>query len=132
MRLIDVDALKATHNMGDFCDNCPDNWYDCKYRMDYTKKDICDLIDDAPTVCKWISVKERLPDIPAGQKHSETVLVAVVYYGKQWVSIDEYCEDGTWACNGVQMDDASDIAKVTHWMPMLPLPERKGDDGNVA
>lgn len=50
MRLIDADMLKAEWGFGDKCDECEADTRQCQYEPIYTKMDICDMIDDAPTV----------------------------------------------------------------------------------
>lgn len=50
MRLIDADALKNDHHMGDECDKCETKWRECQYDYIYSKMDICTWIDDAPTI----------------------------------------------------------------------------------
>lgn len=50
MRLIDADALKSDHNMGDECNKCKTKWRECQYDYIYSKMDFCTWIDDAPTI----------------------------------------------------------------------------------
>ncbi len=50
MRLIDADALKNAHNMGDECDKCETKWKECQYYYIYSKMDFCTWIDDAQTI----------------------------------------------------------------------------------
>lgn len=50
MRLIDADALKNDHHMGDECDKCETKWRECQYDYIYSKMDFCTWIDDAPTI----------------------------------------------------------------------------------
>jgi hypothetical protein len=35
MRLIDADALKSDHNMGDECNKCKTKWRECQYDYIY-------------------------------------------------------------------------------------------------
>ena len=62
MRLIDVDALKKELRMADRCEDCERNARDCQYVYGHTRMDICEMLDDAPTVGGWISTKDRLPE----------------------------------------------------------------------
>ena len=71
------------------------------------------LIEDAPAVCEWIPVSERLPE------RRETVLVCDVRenYMNAWEYLgrDEWLWDSTiW-----RTED------ITHWMP-LPEPPKEG------
>lgn len=50
MRLIDADALKSDHNMGDECNKCKTKWRECQYDYIYSKMDFCTWIDDAPAI----------------------------------------------------------------------------------
>ena len=61
MRLIDADALKKSWSMGDNCEDCQQNARTCQYEQDFTRMDICEMLDEAPTVSGWISIKDRLP-----------------------------------------------------------------------
>lgn len=61
MRLIDADAMKKEWSMGDKCEDCPQNARRCQYDVDFSRMDICEMIDEAPTVGGWISVKDRMP-----------------------------------------------------------------------
>lgn len=62
MRTIDADTLKKDLGMGDRCEDCPRDARECQYEPIYTRMDVCGLIDDAPTVGGWISVKDRMPE----------------------------------------------------------------------
>ncbi len=61
-RLIDADALKKDWSMGDKCEDCPQDTRRCQYDVDYSRMDICQMIDEAPTIGGWISVKDSLPE----------------------------------------------------------------------
>ena len=54
MRLIDADALKTVHGMGDDCAECDKEERKkstkCEYDRNFTKMDFCGWLDDAPTV----------------------------------------------------------------------------------
>ena len=87
-----------------------------------TVGDIADhLIANGVTVQKWISVKDRLPDLilcGAGTAYSEAVNVLTT--GRKvitaiWDGFDWICDAEFW--------DAED-EEITHWTPvLLPLPE---------
>jgi hypothetical protein len=65
---------------------------------------------------KWISVKDRLPDLnefPSGYKSSNSLLG----YDDGFYSIVEYTGDNIWR------DEYSKMTIVTHWMPLPPKPE---------
>jgi len=49
MRLIDVDAFMAAYGMAERCEDCRSNSKECEY-SDFTRRDICGWLDDAPTV----------------------------------------------------------------------------------
>ena len=62
MRMIDADALKKDWSMANKCEECPQDARKCQYEQNFTRMDICDMLDEAPTVGGWISVKDRLPE----------------------------------------------------------------------
>lgn len=49
-RLIDGDRLRADWKMEDKCEECNQDARKCQYDYDYTKMDICEWLDDVPTV----------------------------------------------------------------------------------
>ena len=49
MRLIDVDALKASCEMADDCLSCPRKSRRCNSVLEFTRMDVCELLDNAPT-----------------------------------------------------------------------------------
>lgn len=70
MRLIDADALKTVHGMGDDCAECDKEERKkstkCEYDRNFTKMDFCGWLEDAPTVDavpvrrgKWILQGDR-------------------------------------------------------------------------
>ena len=85
---------------------------------------LCSMMPAVETTAEWISVKDRLPEtIPcnAGTAYSEAVCVltedrivcTAVWNGEYWIGDFDY-----WESDG----------KVTHWKPVIPLPEPpKGD-----
>lgn len=75
----------------------------------------------------WVPVTERLPEtIPCigggGTAYSETVLVitscrlvmTAVWNGKKWIAPFDFWSGDFWG---------EDELKITHWMPLPPLPE---------
>ena len=111
--------------------------------------DICEMIDEAPTVAedtnvpgKWISVKDRLPEEKESMfakfhatekwcramwlKESETVLVGVAFPdGGQKVTVGRL-HDGKWSTTVSRVIPHT----VTHWMPLPEPPEEvSGDAG---
>ena len=113
MRPIDADALKAEIQ---------------RRRKRYktlTGVDMAMLIDDAPTIDGWISVKDRLPEVKMSSVNGEIafsdyVLIYKVYEdGTPWMAIDTCRVDkATWmtAIPGGGWT-------VTHWMPLPEPPE---------
>lgn len=110
MRPIDATTLKA-----EFTGN---------FRVDYPVAMIKAIIDLAPTVGGWISVKDKLPDASetgtiaalayiangkiAGEYYEDMCLVLYYYNGAGWATIsDDIVPDGI----------------VTHWMPLPDSPK---------
>lgn len=88
--------------------------------------DIIDFIEDFPTAedSRWISVSEKLPNVPIDDEQYQPVLVTYLsYYDKS----SPLCDDlavwtGTkwiWWNN----TDEDVIVHITHWMP-LPEPAK--------
>lgn len=50
MKLINVDAFRKDHGMGECCADCKRNTRDCNYDQDYTLMDFCGWLDDAEIV----------------------------------------------------------------------------------
>lgn len=48
-RYIDVDAFRMENGMSEKCEDCRSNQKECQYN-DYSKRDFCGWLDDAPTV----------------------------------------------------------------------------------
>lgn len=106
MRLIDADALDAAFTDLRFnTDRTLKHWGD---RQDWCLhgSEVEKLIDNAPTVSGWVSVKDRLPDKPCA-------CLLFNIYG--WRTFDFWEDDG-W--------EISDENEITHWMP---LPEPPAD-----
>ena len=114
MRLIDADALKKSWSMADKCEDCTQDARHCRYEQDFTRMDICEMLDEAPTVTGWISVEDRLPE------PGYYVLMCLrdvfttigLHTGQEWV------EKGT-----------GQTIPVTHWMPLPEPPEEVSGDG---
>lgn len=117
MRLIDADALKAEIQ---------------RRRKRYktlTGVDMAMLVDDAPTVGSWISVKDRLPDSMANKvlvwlEHEDSV--GYIGFGHY----EKFNGAETW----YDLEHAEPFARhgyyVTRWMP-LPEPPKEDNDGRV-
>ena len=96
-------------------------------RLDYSFEDVADyLISNGVTVQKWISVKDRLPEIPEGwvetpepvlymMKNTKTIYAG--YYGEGGVWRDKYFRQYADSRNGVDADD------VLCWMYQHDLPK---------
>lgn len=111
MRTIDADALKANLRVSQ---GVLDD-----YGIVYVPyRDVIACIDDAPTVCGWISVKDRLPE------NARFVLICL---GRAIPQIGRYLnEDGWWIRNSGILKSSGDI--VTHWMPLPEVPEKMEDE----
>lgn len=61
MRPIDADELKSMHGMGEYCSKCDIDYIACEYDRKYALIDICQWIDNAPTIeprkGKWIGTE---------------------------------------------------------------------------
>ena len=84
------------------------------------------LINSGVTVQEWISVKDRLPEIPEGLAESpepvlymmkNTKTIYAGYYGEGGVWRDKYFRQYSDSRNGVDADD------VTCWMYQCDLPQ---------
>lgn len=63
MRLIDADKLLADNGLGNECNDCKQNTYECENNFPYSLMSFCVMVDLAPTVdavpvvrckdCKW-------------------------------------------------------------------------------
>lgn len=114
MRLIDADALKAYLGMSDECEKCKRDARLCQFDQVFTRMDVCEIIDEAPTVGNWISVKDRLP------VDDQDVLVWL--YEEEEHRICTFSEDvgkGIWDSEcGWRLVNDNDM-----WMPLPELPE---------
>lgn len=94
-------------------------------RLDYSFEDVADyLISNGVTVHEWISVDDRLPEIPEGWAESpepvlymmkNTKTIYAGYYGEGGLWRDKYFRQYSDSRNGVDADD------VTCWMYQCDL-----------
>ena len=132
MRLIDADALKKDLLMGDKCEDCPQDPRRCQYDADFTRMDVCQMIDDAQTIGGWISVKDGTPDEHDSlfakhplmskymwEKESDDVIVYVRFPDGSGRSTEGQLRDGKWHTK----ISPSLEPMVTHWMPMPEKPK---------
>lgn len=81
---------------------------------------------------EWISIKDELPELLAGEDYSENVLAS---NGKKLYVMALFHDADGWSwgnCYGfingnAQMDD--DYSNITHWMP-LPTPPKEQESNN--
>lgn len=103
MRLIDADALYAKLNdMTVFGETFIT-------AVEFAKR----VIQDAPTIGGWISVKNRLP---------KTGTLALVFGSAGAMTVGRYIAANEWLVPGI-------FSAITHWMPLPEPPEEvTGDD----
>ena len=70
---------------------------------------------DGLEASKWISVKERLPEVEAD---------ILAYIGEGSFVVCWMTHDGYWQCPAYLMDKDD----VTHWMPLPRPPKEKGEN----
>lgn len=102
-RLIDADALLEQ----------------MKHRKDYVGRQsdpVC-IVEDAPTVGGWVSVKDRLPE-------DNTLVLALVQYEVGWYRIFAWRDKKGWASSQEEFSE-QDGDFVTHWMPVPDPPEEE-------
>ena len=119
MRLIDADALKKDWSMADKCEDCQRDARDCRYGMVLTRMDVCEMLDDAPTVEMpgWISVKERMPE------PNVSVLLAVYDrdHGFTYRTIAWLNTSGDWDSNDDGFNQGDE--DVLYWCVLPEPPE---------
>lgn len=74
-----------------------------------------ELIDN--TIPQWISVKDRLPE--DGQICFITNCNDVIT-AQYWAKFDDFEPIGVWAYD---LNSIANESTITHWMPMIDLPE---------
>lgn len=118
MRLIDADTLKKEWRMGDVCETCDQDTRQCGNDYCFSRMDVCGMIDDAPTVGSWISVKDRLPE-----DEGDVIVYGVSPRGRKKTAIMNYlafeADRPRWALDG--------IWTVLYWMPLPEPPEEKNN-----
>ena len=112
MRLIDADALKKSWRMANDCNACERNPRICTYETVYMR-DICDAIDEAPTVGEWISVEDRLPEADGYYLtyDAPACMTDMLYYSSKYKAFNAHYGPDT------------AISTITHWMPLPEPPE---------
>lgn len=136
MRLIDVDALKKDWSMANKCEECPQDARKCQYEQDFSRMDICEMLDEAPTVGGWISVKDDMPkehpsifapyygtekwNSAMWRNESDRVLVAIRFPDGTRTVDKGRLQDGVWK-TGVSPVLPQE---VTHWA-MWPEPPKE-------
>lgn len=119
MRLIDCDALKKDWSMADRCEDCPQDTVKCQYEPNFTRMDICEMLDEAPTVGGWIRVEDRLPEqsgevfVYTKNHHTASVSYSKKYNAFNWFDV----------LGEVRERDGGALWDVEYWMPIPPLPE---------
>jgi hypothetical protein len=116
-RLIDADALKKEYRMADRCEDCARNSRDCQNVYSWTLMDVCSMLDKAPTIGSWISVKDRLPE-------EENACLAVDNECR--VVIARYKSAGNYSMGWYS--SMIFFPPITHWMPMPEAPKEKRDE----
>lgn len=89
-RLIDVDALKAFHDMANDCKDCKQVIRSCQYDTIYSKMDFCGWLDDAPTVDAVPVVRCR--NCRFSQRINEWVYECYVWNDDR--RFNQYCDMG--------------------------------------
>lgn len=105
MRMVDADVLKEAVDNG--------------WKPDMMVSELWEIIDEAPTVSGWISVKDRLPEgklNPYTRDYQEVICLLNTRFGCD-VRTYEFGRGHFW--HGPQEIDKY----ITHWMPMPEPPE---------
>ena len=138
MRAINADALKEYIENCDFCDNCKKRKLNCTIDCpfpDFLTDDWNRVIDEQPTVQRWIPCSERMP------KAGTDVLVTRSFLGckdyrhgwNAYIPPTTYVEVAAFICGKwLSYTDEYKAAPDKHtdpiaWMP-LPAPYREGEE----
>ena len=98
-RYIDVDAFRMAYGMSERCEDCRSSQKECQYN-DYSKRDFCGWLDDAPTVeavpvrsttaviasskdCNWYQCANCEAPIDHGDRYCRGCGAEVVWDDKQ-------------------------------------------------
>lgn len=106
MRPIDANTLKA-----EFTGNFNDGYY--------TVAEIKAIIDTAPTVGEWVSVKDKLP------KDDQDIFVYLNDGQEKRITACNYAKGVWFDC---VMNCICVLAHVTHWMPLPEPPKEEKND----
>ena len=119
MRLIDADEIMKALSI--FNDSKNGNMH-----FLYGIRTAKELIDDAPTVGGWISVKDRLPEegvrvlavkkLKDGRRDLALATCIPEYKHHDYVTGEDIVEP-YWVCGGNN--------NITHWMPLPEMPEEE-------
>lgn len=124
--------------MANKCEECPQDARKCQYEQNFSRMDICEMLDEAPTVGGWISVKDRLPE------RFKTVLVAVFGHDLIVQRDGETLEDAInrtfkivrYVTTG-SIDETDDwngsdgypmMVQPSYWMPLPEPPKEEHDE----
>lgn len=86
---------------------------------------VCDVLENAPAVDQWISVRDRLPDTD-GEYLVYTDHYEIVEYDtelRQFGHTDEYKDE-----LGYNIVEWYEVHNVTHWMPLPNKPINGKDE----
>ena len=100
-----------------------DNNVRCDQKIEGLADDLMDIIDNCVTVQEWVSVEDRLPEMPPDKIAEGYVQMQVLVWcdkGRQcaWFQVDTktfYDQPGLF---GTEVDG------VTHWMPLPEMPQK--------
>lgn len=118
-RLIDADALVETMQADE-----PEVWLpDDAYSLGLHDQHLYDLtaVEAAPTVCGWISVKDRFP----GEWITVLTFQPTLSDGEGLIRTAVYIGTGKW--REAERHELMELP-VTHWMP---LPEKPEEEDNA-
>ena len=131
MRLIDADALKAQIEK----EVCKDGWGCDNYNVVRCRS--CEIgealtyLDEAPTVCEWISVKNRLPEKEGRYLvlTSGIIGIEIAWFTSSLKQCFEHAfEDGEPDRPGFFDCDSEDdwiLDDVMCWMPLPEIPKEE-------